>query len=242
MDTRKLLVCIPTYNEIENIDRIVPQVLAHIGNGQVLIIDDNSPDGTGAAADALAQSSDRIHVLHRAQKQGLGAAHRAAFEWGIAMEFETFIQFDADGSHHPKHLPTMISLLEEYQMVIASRRVADGGAPDWGFHRKVLSAFGTAYSKTILGVPFSDVTAGFNGFHRTILTKIDFDSFLSDEYFFQVELKYRCFHAGASYTEFPIVFLPRIHGKSKITPRIIVDAISRTLELRLRHLLKNAGF
>ena len=231
----RFLVAIPTYNEIENLKPLIEAVLSvSTENVNILIVDDNSPDGTGKLADELARQdqAQRIHVLHRTGKLGLGSAYVRAFKWGLEKGYDAIIEMDADFSHHPKYLPIMFSLLKQNPVVIGSRYIADGGTLNWGMGRKVLSRGGSIYSRMILGAPIRDFTGGFNGWQRKVLETIDLDGIRSDGYSFQIELKYRAFRAGFELREFPIIFEDRKVGKSKMNKKIVLEALGRVWWMR----------
>jgi dolichol-phosphate mannosyltransferase len=234
----RTLILVPTYNEIENLEPISRAILANTPNDvEMLVIDDGSPDGTGKLADAIAQKNPRFHVHHRAQKQGLGPAYIAGFRWGFEKGFEAFIQMDADFSHDPKYLPTMLKLLGEgNDLVIGSRYVAGGGTVNWGVGRKILSRGGSIYSRMILGANIRDFTAGFIGWKKAAIEKIDLQSLRSDGYSFQIELKFRAHLNGSKIVEFPIVFEDRKVGTSKMNAGIILEALGRVWEFRWKAL------
>jgi len=233
------LIVIPTYNEIENLGPLIEAVLRTTPSSlEVLVVDDGSPDGTGALADTLSDThAPRVHVLHRARKMGLGTAYVAGFKWGLEKGFDAIIEMDADFSHHPEYLPTMLERLGNYDFVIGSRYVAGGGTVNWGLGRKILSRGGSLYSRLILGAPIRDFTGGFNGWRKPVLEAVELDSLKSDGYSFQIELKYRAFKRGFRYTEFPIVFEDRKVGKSKMNRRIVVEALGRVWGFRFRPVL-----
>jgi dolichol-phosphate mannosyltransferase len=229
----KTLICIPTYNERENIDQIVPAVLSQVPSANILIIDDNSPDGTGELADRLASDDERVHVLHRQNKEGLGKAYIAGFQWGIERKFEYLIEFDADFSHNPTYLPEMIARLGSADVVIGSRRVPGGGVENWNLSRKLISQCGSIYARMVLGIPVYDLTGGFNGFHVSALKKIDFESIEASGYMFQIEIKYRAVKKGLNVVEMPIIFPDRLRGTSKMSGRIFGEALIAVIKLRL---------
>lgn len=226
------LVCIPTYNERENLPRIVPAVLDHLPGAHVLVIDDNSPDGTGALADAIAAADPRVHVLHRKGKEGLGKAYLAGFRWGLDQGYALLIELDADFSHNPAYLPEFVALLGTHDVVVGSRRVVGGGVENWGFARRAISAGGSLYARTVLGVRVLDLTGGYNGFRREVLEAIGLDNIESSGFSFQIELKYRAIRKGFRVIETPIVFPDRVHGTSKMTSWIFVEAMAKVWRLR----------
>ena len=231
--SEKILVCIPTYNEKENIEQIVPAVLEQVPTANVLIIDDNSPDGTGVLADGLASRDRRVHVLHRQGKEGLGKAYIAGFKWGMDRGYDYLIEFDADFSHNPRYLPEMIDRLGKTDVVIGSRRVPGGGVENWSWPRRLISQCGSIYARTVLGVPIYDLTGGFNGFTVPALQAIDFESVTATGYMFQIEIKYRAVKRGLTIIEMPIVFPDRIRGTSKMSGRIFGEALLAVIKLRL---------
>ena len=200
----------------------------------VLIVDDGSPDGTGKLADELVAKHPRLHVLHRTEKQGLGPAYIAGFRWGFDQGFERLIEMDADFSHNPRFLPEMLKLLGQYDYVIGSRYVAGGGTVNWGLMRKFISRGGSLYSRTVLGAPIRDFTGGFNGWNRKVLESIQLETLEAGGYSFQIELKYRAFKKGFKFIEFPILFEDRRVGKSKMSSKIVFEALSLVPKLRFK--------
>lgn len=227
------LVCIPTYNERENLSLIVPAVLEALPNAHVLVVDDASPDGTGQLADELAANDSRVHVLHREGKKGLGKAYLAAFGWALARDYEFVFEFDADFSHKPEYLPGFVQALREgADVVVGSRRIPGGGVENWGASRRFISWGGSLYARTVLGVPVRDLTGGFNGFRRSALESIGLDEVSSTGYCFQVELKYRACKCGLRVVELPIVFPDRERGVSKMSGEIFLEAVTQVWKLR----------
>lgn len=232
----RALIVVPTYNEAENINSLVEAIIASTPSSiDILIVDDGSPDGTGALADVLAvRHEPRVHVLHREKKMGLGTAYVNGFRWGLGRaEYSAFIEMDADFSHNPSYLKTMLSTLETSDVAIGSRYVPGGGTVNWGIGRKILSRGGSFYSRMILGAPIRDFTGGFNGWRRAVLDAVDLGSLRSDGYSFQIELKYRAFLRGFRIKEFPIIFEDRKVGKSKMNRRIVFEALARVWGFRL---------
>lgn len=226
------LICIPTYNEADNIERIVPAVLEAVPEAAVLVIDDASPDGTGGLADALAAADPRVFVLHRAGKEGLGPAYLAGFAWALARDYKFIFEFDADFSHRPEYLPGFMEALTEVDVVVGSRRVPGGGIEDWSAPRRLLSWGGSLYARAVLGVGLRDLTGGFNAFRREVLEGIGLGSLQTTGYAFQVELKYRCLKRGYRVRELPIIFPDRVAGRSKMGGHIIGEAMWMVLKLR----------
>ncbi len=230
------LIVIPTYNEIENLEPITTAVLGVTPETvHVLVVDDGSPDGTGKKADELAAKNPRLHVLHRTQKQGLGPAYIAGFRWGFANNFDQIVEMDADFSHHPRYLPTMLDLLNKNDYVLGSRNVPGGGTVNWGILRKIISRGGSLYARLILGVPVRDFTGGFNGWNRKVLEGINLDTMESGGYSFQIELKFRAYRKGFRFVEFPIIFEDRRVGKSKMSSKIVIEALSMVPKLRFKN-------
>jgi len=233
----RTLIVVPTYNEIENIESLLKAVRKTIAsvdsaNVDLLVVDDGSPDGTGKKVDELAKTDSHLHVLHRKGKLGLGTAYVEGFGWGMEKGYDAFIEMDADFSHDPKYLPTLLELLQKSDVVIGSRYVPGGGTVNWGFGRRMLSRGGSLYSRTILGAPIRDFTGGFNGWRRRVLEAVHLESLKSDGYSFQIELKYRAFLKGFSLIEFPIVFADRKVGKSRMNRRIVFEALGRIWAFR----------
>jgi len=230
----RALVIIPTYNERENIRRLVPEVLRQDARFDILIIDDASPDGTGEVADAIAAEEPRVHVLHRAGKLGLGTAYIEGFRWGLARDYEYFFEMDADFSHDPRHLPEFMKAIEDADVVVGSRYL--GGRVtviNWPIGRLLLSYFANVYARIATGVPVMDATSGFKCFRREVLEAIDLDRVRSEGYAFQIEMTMRAWKRGFRIKEIPIVFADRDVGVSKMSKRIIWEAVWRVWHLRL---------
>ncbi|HEU4906796.1 MAG TPA: polyprenol monophosphomannose synthase [Solirubrobacterales bacterium] len=228
---------LPTYNEAENLPQFVPAVLAKLPeSGRVLIVDDNSPDGTGKIADDFAAREERVEVLHRKRKEGLGPAYLAGFKRALDGGAGHVLQMDADFSHDPAYLPRLLEAGERADLVIGSRYVDGGGVRDWSALRRVISRGGSAYARFVLGVGVRDLTGGFKCFRREVLEAIDFESIRSRGYAFQVEMTYRAVRCGFDVVEVPIVFRERQLGHSKMGGAIVVEAAWRVPALRLnRH-------
>lgn len=235
----RILVVIPTYDERENLPRIVPAVLDVDPRLHVLVVDDNSPDGTGEVADELATDhAPRVHVLHRAGKEGLGRAYIAGFEWALAQGYGWIMEMDADLSHSPTDLPTMLAAAEEHPVVVGSRYV-DGRVTvvNWPISRLLISLFGSWYARTATRVPVRDATGGFNCFRREVLEAIDFERVESNGYSFQIELKLRAWRKGFRPVEVPIVFTERDTGESKMSKSIVREAVWKVWKLRFLDLV-----
>jgi len=226
------IVCLPTYNERANIEPML-HALAPLGV-HVLVIDDNSPDGTGELADRLAAEREWISVLHRPRKEGLGPAYMAGFREVLAGDAEYVLEMDADLSHDPAVVPRLIEACRNgADLALGSRYVDGGGTENWGLARRLVSAGGSLYARLLLGVPVRDLTGGFKCFRRQVLERIDLDSVHSKGYAFQIELTYRALQAGFSVVEVPIVFVDRTHGQSKMSRGIFLEAVTRVPALRL---------
>lgn len=238
MKDERFLVIVPTFNERENVPRVVPRVLDEDPRLEVLVVDDDSPDGTGEIAARLAKTSSRVHVLHRTGKRGLGPAYVDGFRWGLERDYALFFEMDADLSHPPDHLREFIESIARYDVVIGSRYV-DGRVTviNWPIRRLLLSYFGTLYARTITRLPVSDATGGFNCFRRIVLEEIDLDRIESDGYAFQIELKLRAWRKGFRMTEIPIVFTERDTGESKMSGRIVREAVWKVWKLRMLDLV-----
>lgn len=233
----KTLIVIPTYNEIENIESLVHHIfsLSLPVNPHILVVDDNSPDGTAQAIKELMgqkECRETLHLLERPGKLGLGTAYIEGFKWGMEREYDVLIEMDADFSHNPEYLPHLITQLKESDFIIASRYVKGGGVRHWGLLRKAISRFGSLYAKLILSVPMNDLTGGYNLWRSEVLEKIGLDNIQSNGYAFQVELKYKAWKNGFSYKEYPIIFVDRNKGKSKMSKSIVFEAMYRVWKIR----------
>jgi dolichol-phosphate mannosyltransferase len=227
------LVCIPTYNERENVESIVRAVLAADPRVEVLVVDDASPDGTGELADALARESPRVHVLHRAGKAGLGKAYLAAFDWGLQRGYAHLLEMDADWSHDPRYLPTLLDrAASDADLVLGSRWVKGGGTRNWGLGRQFISRGGSLYARLILGLRIRDLTGGFKCFRAEVLRAIDLPTVTSSGYGFQIELTYRAIQRGFRVVEVPIVFEDRRVGQSKMSKAIVFEALRMVWKIR----------
>jgi dolichol-phosphate mannosyltransferase len=237
---RRAVVCLPTYNERENLEPILEAILAAAPEVDVLVIDDRSPDGTGDLADAFAAREPRVKVLHRAGKEGLGKAYLAGFAWALERGYGLVLEMDADFSHDPKYLPAMLARAREADLVLGSRYVTGGGTVNWGLGRKLLSRGGSLYARTILGVRVRDLTGGFKCFRREVLEAIDLGSVACSGYAFQIELTYRAIRCGFAVAELPIVFADRRVGQSKMSRRIVLEAIRKVWSIRFSPFAREA--
>lgn len=230
----KAIVVIPTYNEKENIQKLVPEILKEGEEFEVLIVDDNSPDGTGEIADKLAeQYPDKVHVLHRPCKLGLGSAYREGFKFALAHGADYIFEMDADFSHDPKYLPEFLKMMNEYDLVIGSRYKNGISVVNWPLRRLILSLLATKYVRLITGLKLTDCTTGYKCFKRKVLETLDLDSILSNGYSFQIEVNYRVHKLGFKIGELPIVFIDRHSGSSKMSGSIIREALYIVWKLRL---------
>ncbi len=243
---------IPTYNEIQNLKGLLEAVFqvadakAHlygVKEVNVLVVDDNSPDGTGKVAEEMSKElayrdkkSDekRLHVLHRNEKNGLGKAYVAGFAWALDRGYDALCEMDADFSHNPSYLPEFWRLLKDHDVVMGSRYVSGGGVRNWGLARQVISRGGSVYARAFLGIPVNDMTGGYNAWKRAVLEAVDLSTLRSEGYAFQIELKWRAWKKGFRLTEFPILFEDRTRGKSKMSKKIILEAMMRVAAMRLR--------
>ncbi|GIH07324.1 dolichol-phosphate mannosyltransferase [Rhizocola hellebori] len=223
----RVVVIIPTYNESENVRLITARVREAVPQVDVLVADDNSPDGTGRIADELAAADPQIHVLHRAGKEGLGAAYIAGFGWARERGYDAVVQMDADGSHAPEELPKLLHALRDADAVIGSRYVRGGKVVNWPLHREVLSRGGNIYVRTVLGMKIKDATGGYRAYRMAVLDKEELASIQSQGYSYQVELTWRIHRNGFIMTEVPITFAEREHGASKMSGSIVKEALWR---------------
>jgi dolichol-phosphate mannosyltransferase len=233
----RVWLVMPTYNEAENISAIVPAVYAALeaavpGDHRILIVDDDSPDGTGSLADALAAELDSVEVLHRSGKNGLGKAYTAGFQRALAAGAELVMEMDADFSHDPAHLPALLAAADAADLVIGSRYVSGGGIRNWGFVRRVVSRGGGLYARRVLGLDIQDLTGGFKCINRRVLEAIDLESVRADGYGFQIEVTYRAIQHGFTVREVPIVFTDRTAGQSKMSWRIALEAFWLVPQMR----------
>lgn len=238
--TNEAVVLIPTYNERENLPSLTAELL-RTAAVDVLVIDDNSPDGTGAVADGLADADPRIHVLHRAGKQGLGKAYLAGFRWALARPYKYIFEMDADFSHQPRYIPQFLEAIQNADVVLGSRYVKGGGTHNWGMLRKIISRGGSMYARAVLNagvipgkLAVRDLTGGFKCFRREVLEAINLDEIESTGYAFQIEMTYRAYRKGFIIREVPIIFYEREVGRSKMSSKIALEAMMRVPRLRVK--------
>jgi dolichol-phosphate mannosyltransferase len=233
----RFLVVLPTYNESRNLSQIVPVILSQDVRIEVLVVDDNSPDGTGQIADVLAGGIARVHVLHRSQKEGLGRAYLAGFTWGLEHGFDVLFEMDADFSHDPRFLTDLIAALDGgADLAIGSRYKEGVNVINWPMSRLVLSSGANIYARVVTGLPLTDSTGGFKAFRRKVLEAIPFDRVRSNGYSFQIEMSYRAWKKGFRLVEVPIIFTDRVEGQSKMNKRIVREAIWMVWWLRISSL------
>lgn len=225
MNGRRVLVIVPTYNEVENLPIAVSGARAAVPRADVLVVDDHSPDGTGPVADDIAAADPQIHVLHRAAKEGLGAAYKEAFRWALEAGYDIVVEMDADGSHDPRDLPRLLSGLTDADLVLGSRWVDGGAVLDWPYWRRALSRIGNRYARLALRLPVHDATGGFRAFRSDLLRALPLEEVSSAGYCFQVDLVFRAAMAGFRIREVPITFRERTLGQSKMSGSIVAEAL-----------------
>jgi dolichol-phosphate mannosyltransferase len=233
MDGVRAVICLPTYEERDNLVPIVAAIHEVVPEVDVLVIDDASPDGTGVLADGLAACDPRVQVLHGNRKRGLGRAYLAGFAWALQQGYDLVLEMDADFSHDPRYLPMLLAAARDADVVLGSRYVPGGGTVNWGFLRRLVSRGGSAYARAILGVDVQDLTGGFKCFRRAVLEAVDLPTVESTGYAFQIELTYRALLRGFKVQEVPILFADRRVGRSKMSQAIVLEAMRRVWAMRL---------
>ena len=233
----KTLIIIPTYNEMDNISRLIPDLLERYENLDILVVDDNSPDGTGDHVEALSKQNPRIKIIKRSRKQGLGTAYIAGFKYAIQHEYEYIFEMDADFSHDPKEIKNFLEAAEKYDLVLGSRYVKGVNVINWPMRRLLLSYFANKYTRFITGMPIQDATGGFKCFRRKVLEAINLDQIGSNGYAFQIEMTFKAWKKGFKVGEIPIVFVDRMKGTSKMSKKIVREAIFMVWKLRIRSVL-----
>jgi len=223
----RVLVIIPTYDEAENLERILGRLAISVPAAHALVVDDGSPDGTGELAEKLAARDPRVHVLRRTVKAGLGPAYVAGFRWAREQGYDVVVEMDADGSHHPEQLPDLLAALESADLVLGSRYVPGGAVTDWPVHRLLLSRFGNRYTRWVLRLPLSDATGGYRAARGGLIDALPFADVSSQGYCFQVDWAWRAVRAGARVREIPITFTERAFGRSKMSRSIVGEALVR---------------
>ncbi|MHB9111675.1 MAG: polyprenol monophosphomannose synthase [Thermoleophilia bacterium] len=231
-------VILPTYNELENLERFVTRLLevfdANSLDGRIIVVDDGSPDGTGEIADSLAARLDNLSVIHRAEKQGIGPAYIAGFKQALATDTQYIMEMDCDFSHDPANIPAFLVAIKDADLVLGSRYVPGGRVENWGRLRRLISRWGGLYARLVLGVPVNDLTGGNKCFRREVLEALDLDAVSSQGYGFQIEMTYRAIRKGFKVKEIPITFSDRQLGQSKMSKRIVFEAVVLVWKLRLR--------
>ena len=239
--TQRALIIFPTYNERENIEKIVHAVLPLDPRINVLVVDDSSPDGTGEIADRLAASESKVNVLHREKKEGLGRAYLAGFKWAIEREYDYIFEMDADFSHGPEYIKDFLREIREYDLVLGSRYICGVNVINWPMSRLLLSYFANVYTRIVTGMPLRDATGGFKCFRRKVLEAIDLDAVQSSGYSFQIEMSMRAWKKGFRIKEIPITFVDRTAGESKMSKKIMREAIWMVWLLRLKSIFGKLG-
>lgn len=231
----KIYIVIPTYNEKENITKLLPKIFElGIEDLKVLIVDDNSPDGTGQVVEKLKQNNPRIDILHRPQKLGLGTAYIAGIKKALEQKADYIFEMDADLSHDPKYIPEFLKAISGYDLVLGSRYIKEGGVSNWNLTRRLISRFGNVYARLVLGLPFKDLTGGFKCYRREVLEKIGLHGLSSVGYNFQIETTYKAYRFGFKIKEIPIIFTERVEGQSKFNFKIILESFWKVLELKFK--------
>ena len=239
----KPLVCIPTFNESENIEKLIDQVLESLPETEIMIIDDGSPDGTGDIVEKIAKKNTKVHCIHREGKQGLGTAYIAAFKWALERDYTHCFEMDADFSHDPKDLPRLLEATKEFDIAIGSRFYKGRlSIINWPLSRLILSMAASLYVRIIIGMPLWDCTTGFKCFKRKVLENLPLDKVRSEGYSFQIDLNFRAKRMGFSVGEVPIVFSDRIEGGSKMSKKIVFEAIWRVWQLRFNGIREDLGY
>lgn len=236
MSDKKSLVIVPTYNELENIPRIIPAVLSQDANIHLLIVDDGSPDGTGAFVKEEMKKNDRIHLLEREKKMGLGTAYLAGFKYALQNNYDFIFEMDADFSHDPNELKNFLIAISDNDLVLGSRYINGVRVLNWPMARLLLSFFASVYTRIITGMPIKDATGGFKCFRKKVLEAIDLDKVRSNGYSFQIEMTFKAYSKGFRIKEIPIVFIDRVKGKSKMSKKIVREAVTMVWKLRLQHM------
>lgn len=232
--TFKSLVIIPTYNELDNVRRIIPDILGRYDNLDILIVDDNSPDGTGILVEQLSNESDRIKLIRRPAKMGLGTAYIQGFKYALQNGYDYIFEMDADYSHDPKEIKNFLEAVKNYDLVLGSRYKTGVNVVNWPMRRLLLSYFANSYTRFVTGLPVKDATGGFKCFRRKVLESINLDEIKSNGYAFQIEMTFKAYKKGFRITEIPIIFIDRFQGKSKMSKKIVHEAIFMVWKLRIR--------
>jgi dolichol-phosphate mannosyltransferase len=230
----KTLIIIPTYNELDNLPKLLPEVLSKSTEINVLIVDDNSPDGTAAFVENEIKNNERIHLIKRSSKQGLGTAYIAGFKYALQNNFELIFEMDADFSHDPKEIPRFLDEIKDSDLVIGSRYINGVNVINWPMRRLLLSSFANVYTRIITGMPVHDATGGFKCFRRKVLESINLDQVRSNGYAFQIEMNFKAWKKGFKVKEIPIIFVDRMKGQSKMSRKIVREAVTMVWKLRIK--------
>jgi len=237
MAEKKSLVIIPTFNEMENIPKLIPEVLSKDGGIEILVVDDNSPDGTAAYIEKQMQSNEKIHLIKRHYKMGLGTAYIAGFKYALEHSFDYIFEMDADFSHDPKEIVNFLNEIKNFDLVLGSRYISGVNVVNWPMSRLILSYFANVYTKIITGLHIKDATGGYKCFRREVLEAIDLDNIKSNGYAFQIEMTFKAWKKGFKIKEIPITFVDRVKGTSKMSKKIVREAVMRVWKLRIRSML-----
>lgn len=233
VDAAKAVIVVPTYNEVENVDRLVLEIFRYEPKIHILFVDDASPDGTAALIKKLQNNSDRIHLLERPGKSGLGSAYIAGFKKALEMDFQYIFEMDADFSHDPREIPNFLSAIDRVDFVLGSRYIKGVNVVNWPLSRLLLSYFANVYTRFVTGIPIRDCTGGFKCFRRSVLETIDLDEVRSNGYAFQIELSFKAWKKGFTVEEIPIIFVDRVYGESKLSRKIMWEAAFLVWKLRM---------
>jgi dolichol-phosphate mannosyltransferase len=231
----KSLIIIPTFNELDNIRKMIPDILGRYDNADILIVDDGSPDGTGVFVEQLTRESNRIKLIKRSGKMGLGTAYIAGFKYALQNGYDYVFEMDADFSHDPKEIGNFLEAIKNYDLVLGSRYKTGVNVINWPMRRLMLSYFANSYTRFVTGLPVRDATGGFKCFRRKVLESIDLDSIKSNGYAFQIEMTFKAFKKGFKIAEIPIIFTDRFHGTSKMSKKIVREAVLMVWKLRIRN-------
>lgn len=237
MADKKSVVIIPTFNEMENIPNLIPKVLSKDESLEVLIVDDNSPDGTAAFVEELMKSNSKIHLIKRAHKMGLGTAYITGFKYALEHNFDYIFEMDADFSHNPKEIVNFLKAIKNHDLVLGSRYINGVNVVNWPMRRLILSYFANIYTKVITGMHIKDATGGYKCFRREVLEAINLDKIKSNGYAFQIEMTFKAWKKGFKIKEIPIIFIDRVKGTSKMSKKIVREAVMRVWKLRIRSML-----
>jgi dolichol-phosphate mannosyltransferase len=236
MSSRSLII-IPTYNELDNIQKLLPDLLGRYDDLDVLVVDDNSPDGTAGYVEKMSQANDRVNLLKRPGKMGLGTAYVDGFKFALKHDYELIFEMDADFSHDPGEIKNFLAAIPDYDLIIGSRYINGVNVVNWPMRRLLLSYFANAYTRFITGIPVKDCTGGYKCFRRKVLESIDLDKVKSNGYAFQIEMNYKTWKKGFRVGEIPIIFVDRVKGNSKMSKKIVREAVFMVWKLRFRSIL-----